>query len=302
MAEQLPITEQENPRTSEIARLPVAEIVRLMNEEDARVAEAVRVVLPAVARAVEGIVARLRGGGRLFYAGTGTSGRLGVLDAAECPPTFGVAPELVQGIIAGGYEALYRATEASEDDADAGARDLNARGATAQDAVVGIAASGRTPYTIGAVAHARALGAFTACVTCAPASPITSAVDVSIAPVVGPEVIAGSTRLKAGTAQKLVLNMLSTATMIRLGYVTGNRMTNLQPRNVKLRARSLRILAAEAGLDESAAREALERAGGDLRVALVMSRTNRTPEEARAALEASAWVVARAVEVLSKGA
>src|ERR1041384_2851522 len=159
--EQLPITEQENPRTVEIARLPVAEIVRLMNEEDARVAEAVRAVLPDVARAVEGIVARLRAGGRLFYVGTGTSGRLGVLDAAECPPTFGVAPELVQGIIAGGYEALYRATEASEDDREAGARDLSARGVTAHDAVVGIAASGRTPYTIGAVAHARTLGALT---------------------------------------------------------------------------------------------------------------------------------------------
>ncbi|PYS89343.1 MAG: N-acetylmuramic acid 6-phosphate etherase [Acidobacteria bacterium] len=298
MAEQLPITEQENPRTSEIARLPVAEIVRLMNEEDARVAEAVRVVLPAVARAVEGIVARLRGGGRLFYAGTGTSGRLGVLDAAECPPTFGVAPELVQGIIAGGYEALYRATEASEDDADAGARDLNARGATAQDAVVGIAASGRTPYTIGAVAHARALGAFTACVTCAPASPITSAVDVSIAPVVGPEVIAGSTRLKAGTAQKLVLNMLSTATMIRLGYVTGNRMTNLLPRNEKLRARSLRILQAETGLSEPDARAALEAAGGDLRVALVMRKTNCSRAEAEQALQTAGGVVQRAVAAL----
>jgi N-acetylmuramic acid 6-phosphate etherase len=299
--DELPITERENPRTKEIARLPALDIVRLMNAEDARVAVAVGEVLPAVARAVEAIVARLGAGGRLFYVGTGTSGRLGVLDAAECPPTFGVAPELVQGIIAGGYEALYRATEASEDDAEAGARALDARGVTAQDAVVGIAASGRTPYTLGAVAHARALGAFTACVTCAPGSPITHAAEVAIAPVVGPEVISGSTRLKAGTAQKLVLNMLSTATMIRLGYVTGNRMTNLQPRNVKLRARSLRILAAEAGLDEQAAREALERAGGDLRVALVMSKTNRTPEEARAALEASAWVVARAVEVLSKG-
>ena len=244
----------------------------------------------------------MKAGGRLFYVGTGTSGRLGVLDASECPPTFGVPPELVQGIIAGGYEALYRAVEASEDDRAAGARDAEARGVNSRDALVGIAASGRTPYTIGAVEYARRTGAFTAAVTCAPGSPITEAAEVSIAPVVGPEVIAGSTRLKAGTAQKLVLNMLSTAAMIRLGYVTGNRMTNLQPRNVKLRARSLRILAAEAGLDESAAREALERAGGDLRVALVMSRTNRTPEEARAALEASAWVVARAVEVLSKGA
>jgi N-acetylmuramic acid 6-phosphate etherase len=297
--EQLPITEQENPRTVEIARLPVAEIVRLMNEEDARVAEAVRAVLPDVARAVEGIVARLRAGGRLFYVGTGTSGRLGVLDAAECPPTFGVAPELVQGIIAGGYEALYRATEASEDDSEAGARDLSARGVTAHDAVVGIAASGRTPYTIGAVAHARTLGAFTACVTCAPESPITQAVDVAIVPVVGPEVIAGSTRLKAGTAQKLVLNMLSTATMIRLGYVTGNRMTNLLPRNEKLRARSLRILQAETGLSEQAARAALEASGGDLRVALVMRKANCTRAKAEQALQATGGVVQRAVAALA---
>src|SRR5438105_1964368 len=300
MAEQLPITEQENPRTSEIARLPVAEIVRLMNEEDARVAEAVRVVLPAVARAVEGIVARLRGGGRLFYAGTGTSGRLGVLDAAECPPTFGVAPELVQGIIAGGYEALYRATEASEDDAAAGARDLDVRGVTGGDAVVGIAASGRTPYTIGAVEHARRLGAFTACVTCAPGSPITRACEIAIVPVVGPEVIAGSTRLKAGTAQKMVLNMLSTATMIRLGYVTGNRMTNLLPRNEKLRARSQRILRAETGLSDAAARAALDAAGGDLRIALVMCKTSSARADAERALAATQNVVQQAVELIER--
>ena len=299
---EVPITEQENPRTRELSSLPTAEIVRLMNEEDACVAAAVGRVLPYVVRAVERIVERMKAGGRLFYVGTGTSGRLGVLDASECPPTFGVPPELVQGIIAGGYEALYRAVEASEDDREAGARDVQSRGVNGSDALVGIAASGRTPYTIGAVEYARSIGAFTAAVTCAPGSPITKAAEVSIAPVVGPEVIAGSTRLKAGTAQKMVLNMLSTATMIRLGYVTGNRMTNLQPRNVKLRARSLRILAAEAGLDEGAAREALDGAGGDLRVALVMSKTKRTPEEARAALEASAWVVARAVEMISRGA
>ena len=299
---EVPITEQENPRTRELSTLPTAEIVRLMNEEDAGVAAAVGRVLPDVVRAVERIVERMKAGGRLFYVGTGTSGRLGVLDASECPPTFGVPPELVQGIIAGGYEALYRAVEASEDDREAGARDAEVRGVNSRDALVGLAASGRTPYTIGAVEYARRAGAFTAAVTCAPGSPITEAAEVSIAPVVGPEVVAGSTRLKAGTAQKLVLNMISTAAMIRLGYVTGNRMTNLQPRNVKLRARSLRILAAEAGLDEQAASEALDGAGGDLRVALVMARTNRTPEEARAALEASAWVVARAVELISRGA
>lgn len=299
---QLPVTEQENPRTRDLSSLPAAEIVRLMNEEDAGVAEAVRLVLPDVARAVEGIVGRLGAGGRLFYVGTGTSGRLGVLDASECPPTFGVPPDLVQGIIAGGYDALHRATEASEDDREAGARDAEARGVTGSDALVGIAASGRTPYTVGAVEYARGLGAFTAAVTCAPGSPVTRAAEVAIVPVVGPEAVAGSTRLKAGTAQKMVLNMLSTATMVRLGYVTGNRMTNMRPSNVKLRARSERILAAEAGLGEREAREALEAAGGDLRVALVVARTGRTRAEAEAALEASGWVVARAVEELSRGA
>jgi N-acetylmuramic acid 6-phosphate etherase len=299
-SEEIPVTEQENPRTRGLSGLPTAEVLRLMNEEDAGVAAAVGRVLADVARAVDEIAERLRGGGRLFYVGTGTSGRLGVLDAAECPPTFGVPPELVQGIIAGGYEALYRATEASEDDARAGARDAEARGVGPRDALVGLAASGRTPYTVGAVEYARGQGAFTAAVTCAPGSPITRAVEVAIVPVVGPEVLAGSTRLKAGTAQKLVLNMISTATMIRLGYVTGNRMTNLQPRNLKLRARSVRILVAEAGLDERAARAALERAGGDLRVALVMSKAGCTREEAARALGTASWVVARAVEELRR--
>ena len=294
----IPVTEEENPRTKEIGSASVDEIVRLMNEEDAGVAEAVGRVLPDVVRAVEGIVGKLSAGGRLFYVGTGTSGRLGVLDASECPPTFGVSPELVQAIIAGGYDACYRAVEASEDDAEAGARDLNARGVTGADAVVGIAASGRTPYTIGAVEHARALGAFTVAVTCAPASAITRTAEVSIVPVVGPEVIAGSTRLKAGTAQKMVLNMLSTATMIRLGYVSGNRMTNLQARNVKLRARAVRIIAAEAGLTETDAVAALEAAGGDLRIALVMSRTGCSREEAEHALLASNGVVQQAVRAV----
>lgn len=296
---QVPITEQENPRTAQIATLPAQGVVRLMNEEDAGVAVAVGEVLGEVARAVEHIVERLGvRGGRLFYVGTGTSGRLGVLDAAECPPTFGVAPELVQGIIAGGYEACYRAVEASEDDAEAGARDLDARGVTSNDAVVGIAASGATPYTVGAITHARTLGAFTAALTCVPNSQITRAAEVSIVPVVGAEVIAGSTRLKAGTAQKMVLNMISTATMVRLGYVTGNRMTNLLPRNTKLRARSLRIFGAETGADERAAQAALEAAGGDLRTALVMFQTNCRREEAERALETSRGIVARAVETL----
>lgn len=296
----LPITEQENLKTTNLSSLPVREIIRLMNDEDALVAQAIRLVLPDVERAIEGIVSRIRTGGRLFYIGTGTSGRLGVLDAAECPPTFGVSPDLVQAVIAGGYEACYRAVEASEDDAGAGGKDLQARGFTKQDVLVGIAASGRTPYTVGAVNHARRCGAFTIAITCVPQSPITEAAEVSIVPVVGPEVVAGSTRLKAGTAQKLVLNMLSTATMVRLGYVSGNRMTNVLPRNSKLRARALRIIMAESGSDEETARAALDKSGDDPRVALVMMKTGSSIEEAKVALEAVNGVIEQAALMLRK--
>jgi N-acetylmuramic acid 6-phosphate etherase len=296
--EHLSVTEQENPRTSAISSLPTDGIVRLMNEEDAGVAEAVESALPEITKAVEGIVTRLQQGGRLYYIGTGTSGRLGVLDAAECPPTFGVAPDLVQAVIAGGYDACHRAVEASEDDAAAGTLDLRERGFHPQDVLVGIAASGRTPYTIGALRYARELGAFTVALTAAPDSDITRAAEVSIVVQVGPEVIAGSTRLKAGTAQKMVLNMLSTATMIRLGYVSGNRMSNLKARNDKLRARATRILSAEAEIDEEAARIALDAAGGDLSTALVMCRTGRSREAAAQALAQERGVVRQAVERL----
>jgi N-acetylmuramic acid 6-phosphate etherase len=254
----LPITEQENPRSKNLSSQSTAEIVALMNDEDATVAAAVKHVLGDVVKAVDEIVARLAKGGRLFYTGTGTSGRLGVLDASECPPTFGVSPELVQGVIAGGYDACYCAVEASEDDAQAGAADLKASGFGARDVLVGIAASGRTPYTVGAVKFAREIGAFTIGLTCVPGSAITEAAELSIVPVVGPEILTGSSRLKAGTAQKMVLNMISTATMVRLGYVSGNRMSNLQPRNVKLRERAVRIVMAEAGVDEQTAVSALE--------------------------------------------
>ena len=294
----LPITEQENPNTANLSSLQLPEILRLVNDEDAHVASAIRRVLPEIAQAVEGIVSKLRNGGRLFYIGTGTSGRLGVLDAAECPPTFGVSPDLVQAVIAGGYEACYRAVEASEDDAEAGASDLLSRGFTSDDALVGIAASGSTPYTVGAVTQARTTGAFTVALTCVPGSPITKAAETSIVPVVGPEVIAGSTRLKAGTAQKMVLNMLSTATMVKLGYVTGNRMTNVLPRNTKLRQRAIRIIMAETGLDAEASRAALESAGGDPRATLVMIKTGSSLEAATAALEASGGVIEQAVSSL----
>jgi N-acetylmuramic acid 6-phosphate etherase len=298
--EPLPLTEQENPNTTNLSSQSSLEIVRLMNEEDSLVAPAVGLVLSEIARAVEGTVERLNSGGRLFYIGTGTSGRLGVLDASECPPTFGVAPDLVQAIIAGGYDACHRAVEASEDDANAGVADLNARGFTSSDVLVGIAASGRTPYTVGAVKYARSLGSLTIAITCAPGSRITEVAEVSIVPVVGPEALAGSTRLKAGTAQKMVLNMLSTAALAKLGYVSGNRMTSVQTRNAKLRARALRILSAETGLDAGAATTALDAANGDVRVALVMSKTKRNAAEAQAALNAAKGIVQRAIDELNK--
>jgi len=294
----LPITEQENERSRGLDTLTVEETLALINDEDHGVPTAVRRELPNIARAVEGIVARLRQGGRLIYVGTGTSGRLGVLDASECPPTYGVPADLVQGIIAGGYDACHRAVEASEDDREAGASDLATRGVTAADAVIGIAASGRTPYTIGAVAHARALGAFTVAITCVPGSAITAAVDVAIVPVVGPEVVAGSTRMKAGTAQKLVLNMISTTAMIRLGYVRGNRMTNMRARNSKLQARAVRILQTETRLDEAGATAALEAAGGDVATAVVMIRAGCTRDAAGEALQRAGGVIERAIASL----
>jgi N-acetylmuramic acid 6-phosphate etherase len=291
-------TEQSNPNTTEIDRLPTLEALWIINSEDKKVAEAVEKVLPAIARAVEGVVERLERGGRLFYIGTGTSGRLGVLDAAECPPTFGVAPDMVQGIIAGGYEACYRPVEASEDDREAGAKDLQDRGFNENDAVVGIAASGRTPYTIGAVQYAREIGALTICIACNENTELASAVEIAIEPIVGPEVIAGSTRLKSGTAQKLVLNMLSTMTMVRLGYVTGNRMTNLMTRNTKLRQRALGIVMAECDLDEATANYFLETADWDLRVAIVMIKTKASRELAEDALKKSGYTISRAVASL----
>jgi len=295
----LPITEQENPRTANIDRLPTLEVVKLINDEDKLVAIAVEKVLPEITASVDKIVERLKNGGRLFYVGTGTSGRLGVLDASELPPTFGVSYDLAQGIIAGGYDALYKASEASEDDAEAGKVDLQTRGVNEKDALIGIAASGRTPYTIGAVEYAKSLGCFTACITCVPDSAITKTAEIAIVPVVGAEAIAGSSRMKAGTAQKMVLNMISTATMIRLGFVKGNRMTNVKSSNAKLKERSVRILMAETSLDETAAQNLLDEANNDLRVALVMQQTNRNFEVAVDALAKNNFAVEKAIEMLS---
>lgn len=271
----LPITEQENPLTAEIDKVSTLEAVRLINDEDKKVAAAVEKVLPEIAAVIDKVVERLQNGGRLFYVGTGTSGRLGVLDASENPPTFGVDYELVQGVIAGGYDALYKATEASEDNRDAGAKDLQTRGLTANDAVVGLAASGRTPYTIGALDLARELGCFTACITCIPDSAITKSAEIAIVAVVGPEALTGSTRMKSGTAQKMILNMISTVAMIKLGYVRSNRMTNVRASNEKLKDRAVRIFMTETGIDDKdKASEILTRAKFSIQKAIETTKNN----------------------------
>jgi len=296
------VTEQINSNTAEIDRLPTLEALQIINSEDRKVATAIELVLPEVARAVQGIVERIKDGGHLYYVGTGTSGRLGVLDAAECPPTFGVSPQLVQGLIAGGYDACFKAVEASEDDRQAGAEDLRARRITEKDAVVGIAASGRTPYTIGALEYARSIGALTICISCNKETEIASVVEIPIEAIVGPEVIAGSTRLKAGTAQKMILNMISTMTMVRMGYVTGNRMTNLTPRNEKLRNRALEIVMHECALESTAAMELLVSAKWDLRLALVMQKANVEREPAEAALKKANFAISKAIDLLRTAA
>jgi N-acetylmuramic acid 6-phosphate etherase len=279
------LTEQSNPASEGIDALSTASILRIMNAEDAKVAAAVAAEIPSICRAVDTIVSALQQGGRLFYIGAGTSGRLGVLDAAECSPTFSVDPDLVQGIIAGGESALARATETTEDDPAIGARDLATRGFGPHDVLVGIAASGRTPYVLGAVAEAKRIGGVTISIACTPDSELGRLVDIPITPLTGPEVVAGSTRMKAGTATKLVLNMLSTAAFIRLGYVYGNLMVNVQPKNSKLIDRARRIVARAAGVNAGQAGELLVKAGNSVRTAIVMGKLGVGREEAEARLK-----------------
>jgi len=289
------LTEQPNPASTGIDSLPTCEALRIINAEDQKVALAVEKEIPSIARAVDAAVAALERGGRMFYIGAGTSGRLGVLDASEIPPTYSAPPEMVQGIMAGGERALTRASETSEDDPAAGARDLVARGFTAQDVLVGIAASGRTPYVLGAIAEARRMGAVTIGICCVPDAELSRAVEIPIAPLVGPEIVAGSTRMKAGTAQKLVLNMLSTETFIRLGYVYGNLMVNVQPTNHKLIARACRIIAQAAGISAERAAELLTASGNRVRIAIVMGKAGISREEAERRLTAAGGRVARAL-------
>jgi N-acetylmuramic acid 6-phosphate etherase len=277
-------TEAVNPASARIDEMSALDIVRLMNAEDAGVAAAVATEAEAIARAIEGVTERIRRGGRLVYIGAGTSGRLGVLDAAECPPTFSTPPELVVGVIAGGSTALVRAVEGAEDDPDLGRRDLEAIGLAATDTVVGIASSGRTPYVIGGLRRGREVGALTIGLVCNEQTELGGLVDILIAPRVGPELIAGSTRLKAGTATKMVLNMITTGTMVRLGKTYGNLMVDLRATNSKLLIRTLRIVALLAGVTEAEAERLVAACDGELKTAVVARVRGVPPAEARAIL------------------
>jgi N-acetylmuramic acid 6-phosphate etherase len=299
------ITEARNPRSEHIDELSTLEMLTLINEEDATVAAAVATQLPAIAQAVDTIARRFAEGGRLFYIGAGTSGRLGVLDASECPPTFSVPPALVQGLIAGGDSALRNSSEQSEDSPEDGARDLAAAGfgianpgspdSPTPDTLVGIAASGRTPYVLGALLHARSIKAFTVGLSCAAGSPITKIVDLEITPVTGAEVITGSTRMKAGTATKLVLNMLSTGLMVRTGAVYGNLMINVKPTNDKLIDRAHRIIMATTGCDRFTATRLLIEAGS-VKVAIAMQKLSLSRAAAEDRLSAAGGSLSRALQ------
>ncbi|TAM56245.1 N-acetylmuramic acid 6-phosphate etherase [bacterium] len=286
-AEPLPPTERRNPRTGALDVLPTLELVRLLDAENRAVLPAVEAAAGQIARAVDAVVERLRSGGRLHYFGAGTSGRLAMLDAAECPPTFGTPAELVQAHIAGGPEALERAVEGAEDDRAAGLREARAS-VDAGDAAVGVSAGGTAPYVVGALAAARARGALTIAVQCVDGGPLAAEAEITIAAVVGPEAIAGSTRMKAGTAQKLILNTLSTACMVRLGRVYGNLMVDVRATNAKLRARAVRLVRALAHCDEASARAALEHSGWEVKVAIVALHRGVDDESARALLAQSA--------------
>jgi len=280
------LTETRNPASSVIDRLSTAEMLAVINQADREIPNAVAKVIPEIAKAVDAIVDRLRKQGRLFYIGAGTSGRLGVLDASECPPTFNVPASLVQGIIAGGDRALRNSIERAEDDPEQGREDLEARGFSTGDVLVGIAASGRTPYVLGAMAYAESLGALTIGLSCTPDSKVARAAEIAITPVPGPEIITGSTRMRAGTATKLVLNMISTAVMIRLGYVYGNLMVNVQPTNGKLADRARRIIATIAGISNEEAGRLLDESGS-VRVAIIMHKFGIGRSDAEARLNAA---------------
>lgn len=281
------ITETRNPASVEIDQLPTLEMLRVINQEDQQVALAVSQLLPEITRAVDAIAAAFGKGGRLVYIGAGTSGRLGILDASECPPTYGVSAEQVVGLIAGGHKAILQAVENAEDDAELGAQDLKNIQFCANDVLVGIAASGRTPYVLGAMAHARAVGATVCSISCNPGSPLAQAADISMVAVVGPEIVTGSSRMKAGTAQKLILNMLSTGAMIRTGKVYGNLMVDVEATNAKLVERQKRIVMEATDCERAVAERALAQADNHCKTAIVMILAGLTADEARHRLQSS---------------
>ncbi|MCX4031958.1 N-acetylmuramic acid 6-phosphate etherase [Aeromonas caviae] len=281
------ITETRNPASVEIDQLSTLEMLRVINQEDQQVALVVGQLLPEIARAVDAIAAAFGKGGRLVYIGAGTSGRLGILDASECPPTYGVSAEQVIGLIAGGHKAILQAVENAEDDAELGAQDLKNIQFCANDVLVGIAASGRTPYVLGAMAHASAVGATVCSISCNPGSPLARAADISMVAVVGPEIVTGSSRMKAGTAQKLILNMLSTGAMIRTGKVYGNLMVDVEATNAKLVERQKRIVMEATDCDRTTAERALAEADNHCKTAIVMILAGLTADEARHRLQSS---------------
>ena len=289
-------TEQRNPNTMNIDTLSTLDMVRLINREDYKVAEAVSQVTDKIAEAVDLIADRLAKGGRLIYCGAGTSGRLGILDAVECPPTYSTEPEMVQGLMAGGYGAIFKAVEGAEDSRELGAQDMQNISFCQRDVLVGIAASGRTPYVLGCMEYARELGASTVAVTCCPGSQMDTFADIGIAPAPGPEVVTGSTRMKSGTAQKMVLNMLSTGTMIKLGKVYGNLMVDVKPSNEKLVRRCVTIVCAAAGCDEATATAALEACEYRPKVAIVMVRKGIGAQEAKMLLDRAEGRIAKVLE------
>jgi len=292
---ELTLTEERNPLTTDIDTLPTLDMLTLINREDQKVAFAVHTELPNIAVAVDAITSRIQRGGRLIYIGAGTSGRLGVLDASECPPTFGTPPELVVGLIAGGDVALTDAIEGAEDDQVGGAREIAELNVSENDCVVSIAASGRTLYAIGGLEEAKKRGALTVSIACNRPSPLEELAEIGIAPIVGPEVLSGSTRLKAGTAQKMVLNMISTGVMIRLGKTYSNLMVDVQPTNIKLRQRARRIVAEAAGLNLEQAAKILQACGGEVKTAIVAVLANVSPELAQQRLRQTGGFVRKAI-------
>lgn len=293
------VTESRNNASDAIDTLPTLAMLKVINNEDKKVALAVEQTLPAIAQAVDAIATAFSQGGRLIYIGAGTSGRLGILDASECPPTYGSAPEQVVGLIAGGHQAILKAVENAEDNVEMGADDLKAIHFSAKDVLVGIAASGRTPYVLGAMAYARSVGATVACVSCNPQSPMTAAADIVITPVVGAEVVTGSSRMKAGTAQKLVLNMLTTGAMIRMGKIYGNLMVDVEATNAKLVERQKQIVMQATECDREQAEVALDACDGHCKTAIVMVLTGIDSETAKALLQRNKGYIRPAIAELS---